>query len=58
MKKHLNTLAKFAARIACAGMLLQATGCEFDGTRLAEGLFVAVAQNLIQGFVFGAFNLV
>lgn len=39
------------------GMLLQAGGCAFTGDELLQGLFSAIANNLLTGLVFGLFNV-
>jgi hypothetical protein len=40
-----------------AGFLFQAGGCAFDANSLLGSLASTIATNLINSFVFGAFNL-
>lgn len=57
----LQRVHRFAIRrlapLAAAGLLLQAGSCQTTGAELAANLAVAVTTNLINSFIFGAFNL-
>ena len=58
MTRYLGKMTKRMTAILGSGMLLQAGGCDLDTTELAAGLFGTIANNLLAGYVYGAFNLV
>ena len=58
MTKRLTHFARRIVPIVSAGLLFQANGCSLDANSLAAGLATTIANNLINSFVFGAFNLV
>lgn len=57
MTKRFNYIVRRIMPIVSAGLLFQAGGCAFDANSVLSGLASTIATNLINIFVFGAFNL-
>ena len=57
MRQNYRATVWRAAALAGTGLLLQSGGCMLDANTLAQQLVTNVANRLIAGFVFGAFNL-
>ena len=57
MIERLTFLARRIVPLVSAGFLVQANGCTLDTNSLAAGLATTIVNNLINSFVFGAFNL-
>ena len=58
MTKRFSCIVRRIMPIVSAGLLFQANGCAFDANSVLGGLASTIATNLINSFVFGAFNLV
>jgi hypothetical protein len=57
MSQQLHRFTRRIVTLMSAGLLLQAGGCTIDTNALVSGLVTAIANDLITGIVFGAFNL-
>ncbi len=57
MSHRLHRITRRIVPVLTAGVLLQTGGCTVDFDSLASGLVSAIANDLITGIVFGAFNL-
>lgn len=57
MTKRFNYLVRRIVPILSAGLLFQANGCTVDTNAIFGSLASTIATNLINSFVFGAFNL-
>ena len=57
MTKRFSYVVRRIMPIMSAGLLFQAGGCAFDANALVSSLASTIATNLINSFVFGAFNL-
>ena len=57
MTKRFTCIVRRIMPMVSAGLLFQAGGCAFDTNALVSGLASTIATNLINSFVFGAFNL-
>lgn len=57
MTYRLHSIMRRLGPLLGAGILLQASGCQFNPSELAAGLTTTVLNNLIASFVFGVFNV-
>ena len=57
MTKRFNYIVRRIMPVVSAGFLFQTGGCAFDANSLVAGLVSTIATNLINSFVFDAFNL-
>ncbi len=57
MKIRFRTMVRKITPVLSAGLLLQAGGCNFNGSNTLQQLTTLIANNLIVDFVFGAFSL-
>ncbi len=57
MTKQFNYIVRRIVPVVSAGLLFQANGCTLDTNSLVGGLASTIANQLINSFVFGAFNL-
>lgn len=57
MTKRCDAIMRRLAPLLGAGVLLQATGCEFNGSAIASGVLTSIANSFITSIVFGLFNI-
>ena len=57
MTKRLNKIVRRIMPMVSAGFLFQTSGCTVDTNAILGSLASTIATNLINSFVFGAFNL-
>ena len=57
MVNRVEVVLRRLAPVCGAGVLLQATGCQINGSELAAGLASTILTNVITNWVFGVFSL-
>ncbi len=57
MVNRLTYVVRRVVPVLSAGFLCQASGCTIDTNSILAGLANTIANNLIQSYVFGLFNL-
>ena len=57
MTKRFNYIVRRIMPVFSAGLLFQANGCTVDTNALISGLASTIANQFIQSYVFGAFNV-